>query len=137
MKKIIYKKNLSSYFYIKRIKDTVLIISIGPDNPFEYINALNKGIDSNSDLIADKRVEVYLDLLSCVGKNENRFSKLIFNKGNHQIDIDSIHAIKAFELPEDALVELKNFYRRHFKEAMRYSILTYKEKEELTLSAII
>lgn len=137
MRKIIYSSHLSSFFYIQQVKNKLLIVSIGPDSPFEFINVLSKAIETKAERIYQNEIEVYLDLLSCVGNNENRFSKLAHNKTKHYSIINDIQSISNEELPEDVSNELKSFYEKHINEAMRYSILSQKEKNNLSLSSIV
>ena len=115
----------------------MLIISIGPDSPFEFINILSKTIETKAEHIHQNEIEVYLDLLSCVGNNENRFLKLAYNKTKHYSIINDSQSISNEELPEDISNALKSFYEKHLSEAMRYSILSQKEKNNLSLSSIV
>lgn len=137
MRKIIYSSHLSSFFYIQQIKNKLLIVSIGADSPFDFINVLSKAIEARAEHIHQNAIEIYFDLLSCVGNNENRFSKLEYNKTKHASVINDIQIISNDELPEDVSNALKSFYEKHLSEAMRYSILSQKEKNNLSLSSIV
>ncbi len=137
MKKVIYRNNLISYFYVDKVNDGLLIISIGPDNPFEFTNILIDTLRDCSTNIIKKEVDVYFDLLSCVGNNENRYSKLTYNKNSPTSFINNITKINGSELPSAVSQELKKFYADHLNEVLLYSILSNKEKSKLTTSSIV
>lgn len=137
MKKIYYKNNLSSYYYIEEVNKRLLIISIGPDNPFEFTNILINTVRDYSENITKNNIDVYFDLLSCVGNNENRYSKLTYYKNNPNSFINNIINIESNELPTDILQRLKKFYDDHLNEVLLYSILSNKEKSKLTTSSIV
>jgi hypothetical protein len=137
LKKVIYSKSLATYFYIKRLEAKVLIISIGADSPFEYIDILVSAIKGEADRIPTLEVDVYFDLLSAVGNNENRYLKLVFNKQFPSSFIDMVSHLMADDLPCDITLELDKFYAKHLKEVLRYSILSDKDKNKLLTLAIL
>lgn len=125
-----------SYFYIQRIDKQLLVISIGPDSPFEFIDILIKNIQKEMEHLHRSNVDVYFDLLSCVGNNENRYSKFTYVENQGNTFIDSLSHLKAQELPYDVSQELRKFYSDHLKEALRYSILTNKEKNKFAVTSV-
>ncbi|MBF0563620.1 MAG: type II toxin-antitoxin system RnlB family antitoxin [Nitrospirae bacterium] len=137
MNKVVYGNNLASYFYIQRIGNQLLVISIGSDNPFEYIGVLFDAIHKHPEHINSAVVEIYFDLLSCVGNNESRFSKLTYDKNIPNSVIDNFVSIDSSILPNSILKCLKKFSSKHFDEALLYSILSNREKNRLTASSII
>ncbi|MEW6419793.1 MAG: type II toxin-antitoxin system RnlB family antitoxin [Nitrospirota bacterium] len=134
---MIYSKKLSSYFYVRRLDDQLLVISIGSDSPFEFVDILIKTIQKEAERIDKNGVEIYFDLLSCVGNNENRYSKLIYFKKQPNELIDKVVAVKSCELPDNVSQELKKFYAKHLSETLLYSILSNKEKSKLTASSVV
>lgn len=137
MKKISYRDNLSSYFYVEQLDDFLIVISIGSDNPFEFTGVLFDAINELSEQISNSDIEIYFDLLSCVGNNENRLSKLSYNKNKPSSFINNIVNIHNHDLPFAVLNELKKFYSEHLNEALFYSILSKKEKCKLSPTSII
>jgi hypothetical protein len=137
MNKVIYSDNYSSYFYFQQIENFLLIISIGADSPFEFVGVLLDEIHKYTKQNNQSDIEIYFDLLSCVGNNENRFSKLSYNKNIPSSFIYNIERIDIDDLPDTVLKELKNFYSKHLSEALLYSILSNKEKSTLSASSII
>lgn len=121
-----------SYFYIQRIDKQLLIISIGPDSPFDFVDILFKAIQKEAEQLHCDKVDVYFDLLSCVGDNENRYSKLPYIKEQVNTFIHHIVHLNTNELPGNVSKELSKFYSDHLKEALRYSVLTNKEKSIFT-----
>lgn len=113
------------------------MISIGSDNPFEFVDILINAIQKEAELIHKNEVTVYFDLLSCVGNNENRYSKLIYFKKQPNAFIDKVVTVKSYELPDKVSQELKKFYAKHLSEALLYSILSDKEKNNLTASSVV
>ena len=69
MNKVVYSHNLVSYFYIQRVGEQLLVISIGPDNPFEFAGVLIDAIHKNTEQLNKSEIEIYFDLLSCVCNN--------------------------------------------------------------------
>ncbi len=94
-----YGKEIPGFLYINRINSKLLVISAGSGNPFEFIDVLNKAIAASASKIKSKVVEVYLDLLSCLGDRSNRFAKMIYNQNTRQIDPFSLKNIKKETLP--------------------------------------
>lgn len=137
MRKVIYSKNLSSYFYIQRLDEQLLVISIGSDSPFEFMDILVKTVQREAESIHKNEIVVYFDLLSCVGNNENRYQRIFFNKKYPDAFIDNIINLRPHELPFIVSQELKKFYTEHLKEALLYSILSNKEKAKLSASSIV
>jgi len=68
-----------------------MIVSIGSDNPLEFIGILDKTIQNYTQNINKNEVEIYFDLLSCVGNNENRYLKLIYNKNDKNAFFNKIN----------------------------------------------
>ncbi|MBF0337918.1 MAG: type II toxin-antitoxin system RnlB family antitoxin [Nitrospirae bacterium] len=136
MKKQIYNKCCSSFFYIDVIKDKILVISIGSDSPFDFLHVLTKTIIDKSQTIKMNVIEVYFDLLSCVGNRINRFAKTTYDKKGKAIDFLSTETIERETLPADIISTLQEFYGKHLEEATKYSILTSSEKEKLILAPI-
>lgn len=134
MNKVVYSHNLVSYFYIQRVGEQLLVISIGPDNPFEFAGVLIDAIHKNTEQLNKSEIEIYFDLLSCVGNNENRYSKLVYNRTSPASFINNITRIDRYELPDAVYKELDEFYSKHLNEALRYSILSNKEKSNLSVS---
>jgi hypothetical protein len=134
LNKVVYSHNLLSYFYIQRIEDQLLIISIGPDNPFEFAGVLVDAIHKNTEQFNKSEIEVYFDLLSCVGNTENRYSKLVYNRFSPTSFINNITRIDSHELPASVYKELKKFYSEHLHETLCHSILSNKEKSNLAAS---
>lgn len=129
-----YSKNLASYFYIQRIDGQLLIVSIGADNPFEFIDVLGETIQREADRIQEDEVPVYFDLLSCVGNNENRRIRLTFNKKYPYTFINEVINLSDRDLPFEVSHALEKFYAKHFNEALLCSVLSNKEKETLSAS---
>ncbi|MCK5505984.1 MAG: type II toxin-antitoxin system RnlB family antitoxin [Thermodesulfovibrionia bacterium] len=137
MKKFFYNHNLSSYFYIQQINNQLLVVSIGPDNPFEFAGVVLDAIHKHTEQNNESDIEIYFDLLSCVGNNKNRFTKLTYNKKMSNSFINNIVRIDSHDLPEAVLRKLKKFYAKHLNEALLCSILSKKEKSNLSVSSII
>lgn len=134
MNKIVYSHNLLSYFYIQRVGEQLLVISIGSDNPFEFAGVLIDAIHKNTEQFNKSEIEIYFDLLSCVGNNKNRYSKLVYNRTSPTSFINNITRIDSHELPDAVYKELNKFYSKHLNETLRYSILSNKEKSNLSAS---
>lgn len=134
MRKIIYSKDLASYFYIQLVDGKLLIVSMGADNPFEFMDVLGETIQKEANRIDKDEVPVYFDLLSCVGKGENRRLRLTFNKKSPNTFINEVINLSDRDLPFDVSHALNKFYAEHLNEALRYSVLSNKEKKTLSSS---
>jgi hypothetical protein len=114
----------------------MLIISIGSDSPFEFLDILGDTIQKEAEHILEDIVAVYFDLLSCVGNNENRYIRLLFDKKFPNTFFNKITNLKAADLPFNISEGLRKFYAEHLDEALRCSVLTQKEKNDFLLSSI-
>lgn len=137
MRKVTYSNGLSSYFYVEQIQERLMIVSIGSDNPLEFIGILDKTIQNYTQNINKNEVEIYFDLLSCVGNNENRYLKLIYNKNDKNAFFNKINIIEINGFPSEVILKLKMFYENHLNEALLYSILSNNEKNKLLSSPIV
>ena len=70
MNKIVYSHDLLSYSYVQRVGKQLLVISIGSDNPFEFAGVLIDAIHQNIEQFNKSEIEIYFDLLSCVGEQQ-------------------------------------------------------------------
>ena len=106
MKKI--KVTNNSQIFIYNAQDSVLIITSGTESPFYYTENLKKILkDYGSN---EKEITIYVDMLSCV-KNENqRFIKLNYSKKKELLDTSSIENIKYMQIPKIYKDKIKKVY---------------------------
>lgn len=136
MRKVCFNKSTDSCIYIDKMENAIVVITKGVTNPFDYLHALNKCIFGISDKINSNIIEVYFDMLSCVGDRINRFGKLSFDAKSSCIDFLSFHTISKDSMPNEVVEYLRNFYTTHDGIISQFSILTQSEKTRLKNNAL-
>lgn len=137
MKKVCFEKNNKSCCFVDLIDDKVVVVSKGASNPFDYLEQLTNSIRTLASKSSPcSSMEVYVDLLSCVGNRVNRFGKAFFNHDTNSIDIFSFMNIASDTIPENIKQHLASFYRKHSNSLIKNSVLTENEKHELKKAAL-
>jgi len=92
-----------SGFYIKRLKNYILVISNSVSNPFEYIYELGKEIDKLSKKIDNSQVQIIFDLTPFMKKKT--IFLMFYDKNKKNLDINSKKNLTEEEIP----LPVKNF----------------------------
>jgi len=132
MRQIKYGKDVPGQLYIGRVGNKLLAISIGSRGPFEFIDVFNKAATAYAKNFKEEFIEIYLDLLSCLGNKSNRFAKIIYDKKKGQVDIFSVEEIEKDKLPPEIRKELIKFYKQKVNLILEKSILTNREKQKIS-----
>lgn len=131
MKKIIYKSNIASYSYIKKVENNLLLISVGSVSPLDFIRKIMEYIVKYSKDINKEKIEIYFDLASCVGNRANRFLKMHYNKKKNELNILCPEILKENELPVETKRILKDYYQKRQNQLSNNYILSPSEKRQL------
>ncbi|MBF0555650.1 MAG: type II toxin-antitoxin system RnlB family antitoxin [Nitrospirae bacterium] len=135
MRKFKYKQDNRSYFYAEPITDGLLIISIGHDNPFLHLDVLWKAIHENSSETTEV-INLYFDLLSCIGNNPNRFYFIKYDLTIDRPDFSSAKYLDNTGLSDEIKDIINKLYKSKINEIIDYSVLTKREKENILASAL-
>lgn len=127
MKKICASKNSDYCFFVDIIDDKVIIVSNGSSNPFDNLELLTNSVETLAGKLKHSDVEVYVDLLSCVGDRINRFGKACFHSETRTIDIFSFVNIATDAIPDKIKDHLAKFYGKHINSVIKNSVLTRAE----------
>ncbi len=136
MKKELYAKDIASYCYAGIVDGRVLLITVGPDNPFGYPGELNTIVAKYAEQCGKPEVEVYVHILSCTGSDG--YCRMLFNK---ELGGIIFHSIESFEpadidIPQDIVEHVKAFYEKQGEEVLRCSVLSDRGKEAALASLL-
>jgi predicted metal-dependent hydrolase len=127
MKKICSSKNSDYCFFVDIIDDQVIIVSNGSSNPFDNLELLTNSVETLAGKLNRSDIEVYVDLLSCVGDRINRFGKARFHSDTRTLDIFSFVNIATDAIPENVKNYLTKFYEKHINSVIKNSVLSQAE----------
>ena len=127
MKKVCSSKTNDYCFFVDVIDDKVVVVSKGAANPFDNIELLSGSIETLARKINRNDIEIYFDLLSCVGDRFNRFGKLCFHHESNSVDIFSFVNIATEAIPDKIKSFLSKFYDKNINTVIKNSVLTQSE----------
>lgn len=78
---------------------------------------------------ADESIELYIDMLSCVGSNKQRFSKIKYNFKYKAFDYSSFKNISQDSLPKAIVDKMKLFYSKDNSNIWANLLLSDNEKD--------
>ena len=135
-KKVKFKNKdfFDSWFYICKTNNVILVISHGFITPTREIDTFYKAIydiiiDKKTDISKLNKIDIYFDLLSCMGPLR-RFWKgvIVFNKNN--VDLIDIKNISIDKFPEKLKEILLSFYKnRKNKNWLDNSVITPQKRK--------
>jgi len=96
-----------SGFYIKKLKNCILVVSNSVSSPFEYLYELGREIDRLSQKIPNPQVWVIFDLTPFL-KKETVFS-MVYDREKKILDINSKKTLTRKEIP----MSVKKFLHLH------------------------
>ncbi len=128
MKKITITKNSKIYLYKK--DNSILIITTGIESPFYYDDLLKEAIMDNINISSSKTI-IYLDMLSCVGSNSQRFLKIDFSNKYKVFDTLSLENVEFLKMPRNFRNIINDFYSSNSLYVSDNNILSQNEKREL------
>lgn len=123
MKEYNYNKTSLSSFFIEKVKDGIIVVSSGYENPFKYIYSISEIL--NKYCTENQGLNVYFDLLSYRG-NENRFIKTKFS--NSMLDMIYSQNISKEDLPIGIARVLRKFHSQNLDYILNNSALSDYEK---------
>jgi len=124
MRKYTIPGNKKSGFYAHVVDNKIVIISFGNENITGMLHVVLNKLYKHKviEKIENNKVELFIDNLYTLG-TENRFNKLIYNKGTDELDVFSNEILSYNDLPLKIRKIVDNFHKKHFKELFVNSAL--------------
>lgn len=135
MDEYIYDQNLISSFFIENCSDSICIITNGPDSPFNFIDILEQTIEKYAKNIDSKNINIFIDMLSCVGSGYDRFCRLKYNKVSKEIDFFDLEYVEYSELNKKIKDLFDKFYKSNLDRILENSVLSETEKQQFKNAA--
>lgn len=128
MKKIDF--TYDSGIIIDKVDNQLLIITQGYNNPLNY-DALFKNALINLKLSNFNIITIFIDMLSCMGNDNQRFCKINYNIDYNTFDFSSFCNVSENELPQKIKQKLNKFYLTNKMNIIQNVLISENQKFEL------